>query len=153
MITYQEESFKDVIGDIVPLLNDHYEEIAQDKDVIKLNPDYEMYQRLCDAGVMRIITARNETELVGYCICVIKLHLHYKDSLTALNDIFFIKKEYRKGLIGVKLFIKTEEILKKYGVQRVIMNTKIHHDVGAIFDRLGYTETERVFTKIIDRKS
>jgi len=29
------------------------------------------------------------------------------------------------------------------------MNTKVHHDVGAIFDRLGYIETERVFTKMI----
>lgn len=149
MIEYKEETYSDVIGDIKPLLDNHYEEIALNRDVIKLNPDYEMYEKLCNAGFMRIITARNDNELIGYCICVIKYHLHYKDSLTALNDIFYIKKEYRKGLTGVKLFVKTEEILKKYGVQRIIMNTKTHHDVGAIFDRLGYHETERVFTKII----
>jgi GNAT superfamily N-acetyltransferase len=149
MIAYKEESFDDVIGEIKPLLELHYEEIANNKEVIKLNPDYDMYKKLCDAGLMRIITARDDNKLIGYCICVIKYHLHYKDSLTALNDIFYISKDYRKGLIGVKLFIKTEEILKKYGVQRVIMNTKMHHDVGAIFDRLGYKETERVFTKII----
>jgi GNAT superfamily N-acetyltransferase len=149
MIEYKEESYDNVIGEIKPLLDLHYEEIANNKDVIKLNPDYAMYKKLCDAGVMRIITARDDSKLIGYCICLIKYHLHYKDSLTALNDIFYISKDYRKGLIGVKLFIKTEEILKKYGVQRVIMNTKMHHDVGAIFDRLGYKETERVFTKII----
>lgn len=149
MIEYKEESFDNVIGEIKPLLDLHYEEIANNKDVIKLNPDYDMYKKLCDGGIMRIITARDADKLVGYCICVIRYHLHYKDSLTALNDIFYISKDYRKGLIGVKLFIKTEEILKKYGVQRVIMNTKMHHDVGAIFDRLGYKETERVFTKII----
>jgi GNAT superfamily N-acetyltransferase len=149
MIEYKEESYDDVIGEIKPLLDLHYEEIANNKDVIKLNPDYDAYKKLCDMGAMRIITARDEGKLVGYCICIIRYHLHYKDSLTALNDIFYISKDYRKGLIGVKLFIKTEEILKKYGVQRVIMNTKKHHDVGAIFDRLGYRETERVFTKII----
>jgi GNAT superfamily N-acetyltransferase len=149
MITYQEESFDNVIGEIKPLLENHYQEIANDKDLIKLNPDYDTYKKLCDSGIMRIITARDDGLLAGYCICVIKYHLHYRDSLTALNDIFYIQKPYRKGLIGVKLFIKTEEILKKYGVQRVVMNTKTHHDVGAIFERLGYKETERVFTKII----
>lgn len=149
MIEYKEEQYNDVIDQIKPLLDDHYNEIALDKDAIKLNPDYGIYKSLCDSGTMRIITARDDAKLIGYCVCIIKYHLHYKDSLTAFNDIFYIAKEYRKGLTGVKLFIKTEEILKKYGVQRVAMNTKLHHDVGAIFDRLGYRETERVFTKMI----
>jgi len=29
------------------------------------------------------------------------------------------------------------------------MNTKVHQDVGAIFERLGYKQTERVFGKLI----
>ena len=149
MIEYKEQTFDQVIDEIKPLLESHYEEIALDRDVIKLNPDYDMYKKLCDAGVMRIMTARDDGKLVGYCIVVIKYHLHYKDSLTAIDDIFYVSKDYRKGTTGVKLFIKTEEMLKGYGVQRVIMNTKLHHDVGAIFTRLGYKETERVFTKII----
>jgi GNAT superfamily N-acetyltransferase len=69
--------------------------------------------------------------------------------LTAHNDIFYIKPEYRQGLTGVKLFKATEEIMKKYGVQRIIMNVKRSNDIGAIFERLGYKETERVYTKII----
>jgi GNAT superfamily N-acetyltransferase len=149
MVEYKEEGFDDVIGEIKPMLEHHYDEIALDKEHIKLNPDYDAYKTLCSSGFMRIITARDGGKLVGYCIVIIKHHLHYRDSLTAIDDIFYVDKEYRKGLTGVKLFIKTEEILKKYGVQRVIMNTKLHHDVGAIFDRLGYKETERVFTKII----
>jgi GNAT superfamily N-acetyltransferase len=149
MIEYKEETYEQVIDEIKPLLENHYEEIALDKDVIKLNPDYDMYKKLCNSKSMRIITARDDGKLVGYLIALIKYHLHYKDSLTAIDDIFYVDKSYRKGLTGVKLFIKTEEILKKYGVQRVVLNTKLHHDVGAIFDRLGYKETERVFTKII----
>ena len=66
-----------------------------------------------------------------------------------MDDIFFIAKDYRKGLTGVKLFIKTEEIMKQYGVTKLSMNVKIHQDVGAIFERLGYKETERMFTKMI----
>ena len=149
MINYQEETYSQVIDEIKPLLEDHWEEIALNKEVIKLNPNYEMYEKLCNAGVMKIITARNDGKLIGYCICIIAYNLHYKDSLTATNDIFFISKDYRKGSTGVKLFIKNEEILKSYGVQRLIMNTKVHQDVGAIFERLGYKQTERVFGKLI----
>ena len=146
---FKEESFDQVIGEIKPLLEKHYEEIALDKDVIKLNPDYEIYKKLCDSGMMKITTARQAGLLVGYCIVIVKHHLHYKDSLTAVNDIFFIDPAYRQGSTALKLFKQVEEMLKGYGVQRLVMNTKKHRDVGVLFDRLGYIETERVFTKII----
>jgi GNAT superfamily N-acetyltransferase len=149
MITYQEETFEQVIEEIKPLLEDHWEEIALHKDSIKLNPDYGRYEELFKTGKMRIVTARDDSKLVGYCIMLLYHHIHYKDQFMAMDDIFFIAKEYRKGLTGVKLFIKTEEIIKQYGVTKLSMNVKVHQDVGAIFERLGYKETERMFTKKI----
>jgi GNAT superfamily N-acetyltransferase len=149
MITYQEETFEQVIEEIKPLLEDHWEEIALHKDSIKLNPDYGLYEELFKTGKMRIVTARDDSKLVGYCIMLLYHHIHYKDQFMAMDDIFFIAKEYRKGLTGVKLFIKTEEIMKQYGVTKLSMNVKVHQDVGAIFERLGYKETERMFTKKI----
>jgi len=149
MIEYKEETYDDVIDEIKPLLDFHYKEIAMDQDVIKLNPDYFAYKSMNQRGMIRIITAREDGVLIGYCICVVKPHLHYVDSMTAHNDIFYIKPSHRLGMTGVKLFKRTEEIMKQYGVQRIIMNVKRNNDVGAIFERLGYKETERVFTKII----
>lgn len=149
MICYQEETFEQVIEDIKPLLEDHWEEIALHKDSIKLNPNYARYEELFKSGNMKIVTARDNEKLVGYCIMLLYYHIHYKDSFMAMDDIFFIAKEYRKGLTGVKLFIKTEEIMKQYGVTKLSMNVKVHNDVGSIFERLGYKETERMFTKMI----
>ena len=149
MIDFKEEQFADVIDDIKPLLEKHWEEVALDKEVIKLNPDYDMYKKLCALELMRIITARADGQLVGYCIVTVKHHLHYKDSLTAVNDIFFIDPAHREGSTGIKLFKSVEAILKGYGVQRLVMNTKTHRDVGVLFERMGYKETERVFTKLI----
>jgi len=149
MVQYKEEQYDDVINEIKPLLDLHYEEIALNKDVIKLNPDYDQYKIMSMRGMIKIVTARDNGDLIGYCICLVKPHIHYKDSLTALNDIFYIKKEYRLGMTGVKLFKETEKIMNRYGVQRIIMNVKRSNDIGAIFERLGYTESERVYTKII----
>lgn len=149
MIEYKEETFDQVIDEIKPLLEDHWEEIALHKDSIKLNPDFSRYEQMFKSGNMRIVTARDDGKLVGYCIMMLYYHIHYKDQYMAMDDIFFIAKDYRKGLTGVKLFIKTEEIMKQYGVTKLSMNVKTHQDVGAIFERLGYKETERMFTKMI----
>ena len=149
MIEYKEETFDQVIDEIKPLLEDHWEEIALHKDSIKLNPDYARYEQMFKNNNMRIVTARDDGKLVGYCIMMLYNHIHYKDQYMAMDDIFFIAKDYRKGLTGVKLFIKTEEIMKQYGVTKLSMNVKVHQDVGAIFERLGYKETERMFTKKI----
>jgi len=149
VIIYQEETFDQVIDEIKPLLEDHWEEIALHKDTIKLNPDYARYEQMFKSGQMRIVTARDDGKLVGYCILLLYHHIHYKDQFMAMDDIFFIAKDYRKGLTGVKLFIKTEEIMKQYGVKKLSMNVKVHQDVGPIFERLGYKETERMFTKMI----
>ena len=149
MIEYKEETFDQVIDEIKPLLEDHWEEIALHKDTIKLNPDYGRYEAMFKSGSMKIVTARDDGKLVGYCIMLLYHHIHYKDQFMAMDDIFFIAKDYRKGLTGVKLFIKTEEIMKQYGVTKLSMNVKVHQDVGAIFERLGYKETERMFTKKI----
>ena len=149
MIEYKEETYDQVIDEIKPLLEDHWEEIALHKDTIKLNPDYKRYQEMFKNGSMKIVTARDDGKLVGYCILMLYHHIHYKDQFMAMDDIFFIAKDYRKGLTGVKLFIKTEEIMKQYGVTKLSMNVKVHQDVGTIFERLGYKETERMFTKMI----
>jgi len=149
MIEYKEETYDQVIDEIKPLLEDHWEEIALHKDTIKLNPDYDRYEKMFKSGQMRIVTARDDGKLVGYCILLLYHHIHYKDQFMAMDDIFFIAKDYRKGLTGVKLFIKTEEIMKQYGVKKLSMNVKVHQDVGPIFERLGYKETERMFTKMI----
>ena len=149
MIEFREEGYDDVINEILPLLEGHWQEIALNQDTIKLNPDYEQYKVLFKAGAMRMVTAREDGKLVGYCICLIRPHIHYKDSITATNDIFYIHPDYRKGMTGVKLFKAVEAIMKSHGVQRIMMMTKRHKDVGAIFERLGYTEAERVFTKVI----
>ena len=76
MVEYQEETYDSVIDEIKPLLEGHYQEIANNRDVIKLNPDYEIYKRFCELGQIRIVTARADGELVGYCIVVVRPHLH-----------------------------------------------------------------------------
>ena len=95
------------------------------------------------------IRDRNDDELIGYVIFFIAPHLHYKSCKRAIEDIYFVKKEYRKGRVGIKLFQYAEEVLKHCGVEVIVMNTKVHLDNTRLFEYLGYKMTDKVFTKIL----
>ena len=69
--------------------------------------------------------------------------------MTAVEDIYFLKKEYRKGRVGLKMFKFADALLKEQGVNRVIYNTKVHLDNSALFEYLGYKFIDKVFTKLL----
>mgnify|MGYP003345974306 FL=1 len=81
MIKFGVEKYHQVCEDIKELIKLHYEEIAVNKDVIPLDPDWDNYKNLCDKNILMIITARDEGRLVGYSIFFITNHLHYKSTV------------------------------------------------------------------------
>jgi GNAT superfamily N-acetyltransferase len=126
----------------------HYEELCVTKD-FPLIPDYDAYKKLADAGMLRCITVRADDEVIGYAIFIIQPHLHYMTCKTAFEDIYYIRPDFRKGRVGIRLFKYAEEVLKGIGVNRIIMHTKIHMDNSTLFEYLGYKLTDKLFTKIL----
>lgn len=126
----------------------HYEELCVTKD-FPLAPDYDAYKRLADAGMLRCITVRADEEVIGYAIFIVQPHLHYMTCKTAFEDIYYIRPDFRKGRVGIRLFKYAEEVLKRIGVNRIIMHTKIHMDNSKLFEYLGYKWTDKLFTKIL----
>ena len=99
--------FVDEFEKLFPL---HYEELCVTKE-FPYEPNYEAYKKCANAGVLRCITCRADGELIGYIIFFVTPHLHYKSCMTATEDIYFLKKEYRKGRIGIRLFQYAEKVL------------------------------------------
>nr|BAR35097.1 N-acetyltransferase GCN5 [uncultured Mediterranean phage uvMED] len=146
---YAEESYNKVKDDIKPLLEKHWEQIAINKETIKLNPDWDEYQRLYFAGNLKIFTARDNEELVGYFITVVARNLHYKDHLFAQNDVLYVKPDKRAGMTGFKLIKYAEIELKKMGVSVIHINTKVHAPFDSLMERMGYSLIERLYSKYI----
>lgn len=147
--TYQLESMDTCVEEMRELWPLHWSEIALDKDKVPLEPDVETFSLLEDCGQLQILTVRNEGRLVGYHVSLVRQHLHYRSSLTAYVDMYFVHPDYRAGMVGVKLFSESERFLRERGVQRVYTGTKLHHDVGTVLERLGHKQTERLFVKFL----
>lgn len=143
------ENLANVKRDIEPLIKQHYDEIALNKDVIKLNPDWEGYARLDRVNALRVYTARKDGKLMGYFVVIVSKSLHYRDHLFANNDLIFLAKSARRGLTGIKLIKFAIESLEAEGISKLHVNTKAHQPFDAILERLGFEEIERVYSLML----
>jgi L-amino acid N-acyltransferase YncA len=149
MITYQVERWPDCVAELRELWLAHWAEVAMNKDTIKLDPWEAAYVELDRLEQLVIVTVRRAGELVGYHISIVRMHLHYQATLHAFTDVYYLKPEERQGMAGVRLFSEVERALRARGVQKMFTGTKLSLDMGRIFERLGWTETERLYTKYI----
>jgi hypothetical protein len=148
-IHYQVERWNDIQPELEPFAVLHWQEIALDHNVVPLDMDWDKYKDLDDKEVLHVVTARNEEGIVGYHISIICGHLHYKSTLHALVDLYYLAPLFRTGRTGLKLFQFTENSLKALGVKKIVTGTKVHFNHGRLFEHMGYTNTEVIYTKLI----
>ena len=147
MITCHMESFEQQLEELKVLLPLHYEELALNQDKVPLAPQYHVYIERERAGGLLFVTLRQAGELVGYFIGFIAPGLHYETCLTCTMDIFYVRKDKRRGTAGVRMFRFVEKELRRRGVQRWFMGSKIHADASALFKRIGAAPVETYFSK------
>lgn len=131
------------------LIEEHYEEIAHNKEKIRLKPDWNRYFQLESQGLLLCCGAYDGDRLVGYYISFVMPNLHYSDDLFAVCDIVFILPEYRKGSTGLKLFKFHEDMCKELGVSVMTMHVKTDNDFSPLMERLEWKWAEKLFTKCI----
>lgn len=148
MITYHVSNAKDCFEEIQQLLHLHYEEISLLKEYA-LKPQYGLYEKIDENEKLKVILCKEDNAIIGYIVFFISYHLHYSDCLMAIEDIYYLKKEYRKGRVGLRMFKYAEEYLKSIGIDMVKYSTKVHVDKSNLFEYLGYTNTEKVYTKML----
>jgi len=149
MVHYQLETYEEVIEDIKPLLELHYAEVCLYPDKIALNPKYEFYNTLDDAGALRIVTARDEGVLIGYSVFFEMPHPHYQDHIYAQNDIFYVAENYRHTEVAPSLVAKAEEALHGDGVSVITYHMKTYKPFESLMDFSGYDKAEVIFSKFI----
>lgn len=147
MITSHVESFEQQLEELQKLLPEHYKELALNQDKVPLDPQYSVYIERERRGELLFVTLREAGELVGYFIGFIAPGLHYRTCLTCTMDIFYVRADKRTGTAGVRLFRFVESELKRRGVQRWFMGSKVHADASALFKRIGAAPVETYYSK------
>lgn len=149
MITFCIESFTACEPEIKTLIDDHYQELALNKDKVPLDPRWDIYEGAEKLGSLHFIAIRNEDSMIGYAIGFIEPELHYKTTLGYTMDILYISMKYRGKGLGNKLMTFLEENLKARGVKRVFLGSKCHKDIGTLFIHHKYNLVEMYYSKWI----
>lgn len=132
---------------ILPLWQQHNAEIAAPADQSEFDPDWDKFDAMATLNQDHWVVATNQGELVGYVFVIVTTHLHRKSTLSGFWDLYWLRPDMRKGLNGLRLLKKAERSLWARGVVKQYAGTKFWMDVGPLFERMGWEETERLFTK------
>jgi hypothetical protein len=150
MITFQTEPSQPFTEEAMVLFEQHYHEIAERTDVIKLDPNFDQYKLLEKKDAIEIHTMRDDGKLVGYSLWFIVNHIHYKNSLTVNSDILYISPEYRQGMMGIKFIKWSTEKIKERNPQRIMFHVKNSVDYSPILQRMGAKHFESIYTIVME---
>lgn len=106
------------------LLQEHYDEVAKNKDLMVLDPDWDKYFVLEEAGKLITVLAFEGSTCVGYCVSLLDTHLHYKGLLHSLNDVIFLHRDHRASSLGLRLIKQTEDEARARGAQLMLWHAK-----------------------------
>lgn len=149
MITVLRENYKDIIGDIQPLLKEHWAEVANYQDEIPLDPNFSKYLAAEANDALVIVAAREDGRLIGYSVFFTFKHPHYDSCLVASNDVLFVRSDKRKTGAGLRLIRKSESILADVGVRRITWHCKPKNDFRALLERMGYQIEETIMGRLL----
>jgi|SRR6185369_5205224 len=136
-----------LIEDLQALIPVHYEEVARKDLFEKLNPDWDFYKMASANGSLKIFTARLEDyTLIGYWFFFVRKNPHYKDVMSAADDIIFVSKEYR-GKPVHDFMVRCLAELKLMGVKTVVVHCKVAFDLEPLYTSLGFEPFEKNFIR------
>lgn len=141
---FSRENAIDVMADMVPLIIKHHYEVSRFKD-LTLKPNLDLYVKCDEAGILRIFTARDKGDLVGYLICYIRPSLHFQTQ-DAVQDALYFAPSHR-GHTSLKFLKWCEEQIKNEGVDFIYQHVNVDHDFSPILKRWGYEHLDSVYVK------
>jgi GNAT superfamily N-acetyltransferase len=132
-------SIRDIIDDpeLIEMTVLHWNEIAKDKEVMRLNVDRDHYLNGERDGSVFCVAAWDVSKLAGYFIMHMYTHPHYQHVYCAQSDIYYLLPEYRSGVNGFTLLKAGLKVAKERGASYAFVSTKVGHDHPNLMDSLG----------------
>jgi len=143
------ERIEDCVDEIKPLHAAHWEETESYRHSLPLNVDYEYMINAERTGRFMLFTLRGpDHELVGNCMMYLTRSTHTRQWI-AEEDTIFIRKDHRKGRLGIKLIRYVETVLNALGITEIRVTVKTVNRAGDLLRALGYQHTANQLTKVL----
>jgi GNAT superfamily N-acetyltransferase len=140
------------------LLRDHWSEVAKNKGLMVLDPDWDTYYQLEEKGLLVTLVAwsavgANAGGVVGYSVNILqKKHLHYRGLTMFQNDVLYVAKEARGRSIGARLIKATVQKGKELGAKLMLWHAKETNgdgspsELGPLLLKMGYGVQDIIYS-------
>lgn len=149
MTEIRTSTVSEMLANAGELFEEHWDEIALNKQVMVLKPDEDRYRAMEQAGSLLILAAWEGETLVGYSVNFIVNHLHYADLRLCSNDLLFITRSKRAGRLGLKLIRETEKRAAEMGARLMLWHAKQDTALAVMMPKMGYGVQDIIFSKEI----
>lgn len=144
------EAIETIVTSAKDLLEDHWKELANNKEIISLAPDIAKYKMMQENGLLSNVVIYKEDKIIGYVILLNMPHMHYVNDIFSYVDVLYLDKAYRNSRLGLQLVDKAEELAKEAGATILLHHTKPHHvALERILKHKGYRHAETIFGKLL----
>lgn len=144
-VVYQEETFAACQTEIEALATGQWEEMAKEFEGIPLDPQWDLYRRVENAGSGVLVTAREEGKLVGYVGAAIMQFASSKDVKTANGLPYFVVPCWARGVILRDMMKHLFKVLKARGVRLATLKTHPWASAAPILEHLKMRPIETLY--------
>jgi GNAT superfamily N-acetyltransferase len=144
------ERVQETYKELDELVHDYYASTVAAEDMPPLDFNWSVYCALEHAGMLKLYTARNKDDLVGFVLYHVYPHLHHRTYMTAACDTLAVKPEQRGKGIGRALMEYAEPQLKKCDVKSITHQFRTCYTAKPLFPKLGYKLIEYGYLKELD---
>lgn len=151
--TFGIEQFTNMVDEIRPLHELHYNETETEYLDTKFDPQYDYYKSLEKDGAFVCFTVRIGFEMVAYLQYYVFRDLHTQTVKNAREDAFFVHPLARSQHVGGELLAYAEEALTRLGCHYIGMTSKAPvgaPDIGPFLEKRNYRPVAVYYTKKLE---
>lgn len=137
------------VNEVADLIADYYARTNAQEGIPPLMIHWPFFLKLEKKHSLLLYTAREDTKLVGVNMYLLMLHPQHYGMKTAICNTLGVNPDYRGRGIATDLVKYAEKHLVAYGVKMIVHGHRSIYKVEPLFPKLGFVETERMYTKVL----
>lgn len=150
MIKVYKAKPEEVYPNIKDMTERHFEELSVIQDKVSLDVDLSFYEAMSKANRLECFSVKDGDEWVGYVVFfTLPNHYRYKTKSIAMNDVLYLKPEYRKGRDGINVIKEVNKYLKER-YDMIVWHVKDKNDFSPILIREGFVKQDTSYSFVRD---
>ena len=134
---------------MMAIMEEYYEKTNASTGVPKLDFDWDYYMGLWLQDSLVLITAREDDELIGFSMYIVRFHPQYKTVLFATCNTLAVKLGHRGKGVATRLVKASESFLRLHNVKYMLHGFRAVYDAEPLFTKLGFELSEQYYMKVI----